>query len=351
MTAYYKEWSLIMDIELNMNSTKYRSCYFDNLKFLLITLVVIGHTIEPLIGLYSNAKLIYNFIYSFHMPLFVFISGYFSKNINSDKKNFLKINSIFIAYIIFQLLYSLFNIYILKIESFKITFIYPYWIMWYLLSLFTWNLILPYFSKVRYPIIIAIAVSILCGYDSNIGYYLSLSRTIIFFPYFLVGYFCQRCHIDIIKKYIRKKYAILGLFIIFLLMYLLNDIIDYRWFYGSFTYEQLNSLIYPKYVVRILTYILATAISVFVLILIPNKNLFFTKFGSRTVAVYVFHGFIIKILVKYNFFDYINSFISEVFIIILSLLIVIVLSSKFINKITKIILHPEIFKQINLNKI
>lgn len=339
-----------MDMELNINSTKYRSCYFDNLKFLLITLVVIGHAIEPLIGLYPNIKLAYNLIYSFHMPLFVFISGYFSKNISNDKKNFSKIAGILAAYVIFQLLYSLFNIYILKAENFKITFVYPYWTMWYLLSIFIWNLILPYFSKVRYSIIIAVAISILCGYDNNIGYYLSLSRTIIFFPYFLMGYFCHKYHINTIRKYIEKKYAVLGLLTVFLIIYLLNGKIDYRWFYGSFTYSQLDGLNYPKFLLRMFTYILAIAISTFVLTLIPDKKLFFTKLGSRTMAVYVFHGFIIKILIKYNFFDYVNSIISEISIILLSLLIVILLSSKFINKFTKVIIHPGFFKQINLNK-
>ena len=337
--------------ELNINSSKCRSCYFDNLKFLLITLVVVGHTIEPLIGSYPNIKLIYNFIYSFHMPLFVFISGYFSKNMGSDKKFFSKITSILMYYIIFQLLYCLFNIYVLKEQNFKITFVNPYWITWYLLSLVIWNLILPYFSKIKYSIIITFAISILSGYDNNIGYYLSLSRTITFFPYFLMGYFCKEHYIDSVRKYIGKKYAVLGLLILFLLIHLLNDKIDYRWFYGSYSYSQLDSPNCPEYIVRISTYIIAVIISIIILILIPDKNLLFTKLGSRTITVYGFHGFIIKTLVKYNFFDYINSFVSEISIIILSLLIVILLSSKFINKITEIIIHPKFFEQINLSKI
>lgn len=337
-------------MELNINPAKSRSCYFDNLKFLLITLVVMGHTIEPLIDSYPDMKIIYNFIYSFHMPLFVFISGYFSKNTESHKKNFHKVTSILAAYIIFQLLYSLFNIYVLKAENFKITFVYPYWITWYLLSLFIWNLMLPYFSKIKYSIIITVVISILCGYDSNVGYYLSLSRTIIFFPYFLMGYFCQKYHISTIRKYVKKRYAVSGLLIIFLLIYLLNNKIDYRWFYGSFTYSQLNSLGCPKYIIRMFTYILAVTTSIFILTLIPDKKLFFTKLGSRTIAVYAFHGFIIKMLVKYNFFNYINSFKSEILIIMLSLFIVILLSSRFINKITKIMIHPVFFKQIKLNK-
>jgi fucose 4-O-acetylase-like acetyltransferase len=239
---------------------------------------------------------------------------------------------------------------VLKEGNFKITFVNPYWITWYLLSLVIWSLILPYFSKIKYSIIITLVISILSGYDNSIGYYLSLSRTITFFPYFLMGYFCRECHIDTVRKYIGKKYAVLGLLIVFLLIYLLNDKIDYRWFYGSYPYAQLDSLC-PKYIMRIFTYVIAATISAIVLILIPDKNLLFTKLGSRTIAVYGFHGFIIKTLVKYNFFDYINSLISEVSIILLSLLIVMLLSSKFMNKITKIIIHPKFFEQINLSKI
>lgn len=149
------------------------------------------------------------------------------------------------------------------------------------------------------------------------------------------------------RKYIKKEVALLALLIIFSLIYLLNTRIDYRWFYGSFSYAQLNSSNYPKYILRIFTYILAITVSIFVLVLVPSRKLFFTNLGSRTMAVYIFHGFIIKLLVKYNFFDYVNSFISEILIVLLSLLIVILLSSKIINKITKIIVHPKALMQLN----
>lgn len=329
----------------NMNLKNCRENYFDNLKLLLITLVVIGHTIEPLIDSHSNIKLLYVVIYSFHMPLFVFISGYFSKDINNEEKLFSKITNIFVPYVIFQLLYSLFNIYVLKAENFKITLVYPYWITWYLLSLFIWNLILPYFCKVKYSIIISLLISILCGYDTNIGYYLSLSRTITFFPYFLMGYFTEKHHITIIRQCIAKKYAVLTLLAIFPLLYLINNRINYKWFYGSLSYSQLNSSVYPNYIIDITLYILAIIISICILALVPNKKFFFTHLGSRSMTVYVFHGFIIKLLLKYNFFDYIESFKTEIFIIILSFFIVIILSSKYINKIAKVIIYPKILKQ------
>ncbi|NMM62615.1 acyltransferase family protein [Clostridium sp. P21] len=328
-----------------MNLKKHRNYYFDNLKLLLIILVVMGHVIEPLIGSYKNVKELYMFIYSFHMPLFIFVSGYFSKNVNDTKKFFPKINKIIVPYIIFQLLYSIFNIYVLKTQNFKITFAYPYWVMWYLLSLFMWTIILPYFSKIKYSILIALVVSIVSGYDDNIGYYLSLSRTITFFPYFLMGYFCKKEYIYAARVYIKKMYAVFGLSVIWLFIYLMNSKIDYRWFYGSYSYSQLNGFGCPKFITEMLVYVLAVIASVCIVALIPNKKLFFTKFGSRTMSVYIFHGFIVKLLVKYNFFNHISSFTSEILVVLISLLIVVMLSSKKINEVTNMIVSPKILKQ------
>lgn len=54
-----------------------RDIRFDVLKGLLIILVVLGHSIniEYLDASWDNA--LFHFIYSFHMPLFVFLSGFF----------------------------------------------------------------------------------------------------------------------------------------------------------------------------------------------------------------------------------------------------------------------------------
>ena len=66
--------------------TRSRLCYMDTYKGLLIFLMVVGHCLE----LYQDdkiCKLLYWFIYSFHMPVFIFISGFFSKNIDKPVKS------------------------------------------------------------------------------------------------------------------------------------------------------------------------------------------------------------------------------------------------------------------------
>ena len=62
----------------------------DNLKGILIIMVVLGHLTELLLKS-GEGGIVYRLIYAFHMPAFIFISGYFAKSdfkkiIKSDKK-------------------------------------------------------------------------------------------------------------------------------------------------------------------------------------------------------------------------------------------------------------------------
>lgn len=63
---------------------KVRLAYFDNIKGVLIILVVIGHLLEPCARLGSVGLAgfrVLDFIYMFHMPLFIFLTGLFSKSV------------------------------------------------------------------------------------------------------------------------------------------------------------------------------------------------------------------------------------------------------------------------------
>lgn len=52
-----------------------RITYLDSLKAILILLVILGHAVQFNTEEYETNPL-FQFIYSFHMPLFLFISGY-----------------------------------------------------------------------------------------------------------------------------------------------------------------------------------------------------------------------------------------------------------------------------------
>ncbi len=81
-----------------MNQRLYK---FDNIRFLLMFLVILGHLLEVIHS--EVGSQLYRVIYSFHMPLFIFVSGYFAKY---DRRKIL-INFIY-PYLLFQSLYCFF---------------------------------------------------------------------------------------------------------------------------------------------------------------------------------------------------------------------------------------------------
>ena len=138
--------------------TKKRSPYIDIVKAILIILVVIGHSIQYGSGpTYIEKQLffenyIFKFIYSFHMSLFIMISGYLSYS--SLNKNNLKetVISKFKSLIIPILIWSIIPFFILldyvniitSIKLFLSVFSTNLWFLW---SLFYINILVALSSN------------------------------------------------------------------------------------------------------------------------------------------------------------------------------------------------------------
>lgn len=166
-----------------------RDYYADFLKYFLIWTVVLGH----FINLYQYSRGyggIFNCIYSFHMPLFVFISGYFSKHLNSYKQR--SIDTLLYPFILFQLLNILYTI-IIPIEPLNGNVFYPYHQNWYLIALFWWRSFSPYkqFFKDKAVIIATIIISLGIGFFPEWNGFLGLYKTAYFLPFFIIGSYCD----------------------------------------------------------------------------------------------------------------------------------------------------------------
>jgi len=164
---------------------KNRSAFWDNYKGVLILLVVFGHFIyNRAVGTAGGAtNLIFTFIYLFHMPAFVFSSGYFSRSENARSAK--AIVRLLLYYLVFNTLMMAYY----TIERRELpSLLTPYASYWYLLCLIAWRLSAPYLSKVRGILPLTVAASLLVGYWAEVSNVLGLSRTVVFFPFFLLGY-------------------------------------------------------------------------------------------------------------------------------------------------------------------
>ncbi|MDR6226235.1 acyltransferase family protein [Desmospora profundinema] len=323
-----------------------RDYYFDNVKFLLVLLVVIGHAYASLIDDSTILKVSYLAIYSFHMPLFILIAGYFSKNIHKEDQSKKIIASILIPYVIFEILYSVYDHLLYGTDRIDISILEPYWIMWFLFSMFLWRLILPYFITLKYPLATAFALSIMIGYVDEADRYLSLSRTVAFFPFFLLGYLLQRHHFDWLFKSVKRWVAWIGLAALFPLMYGLEflsplDANWRQWMFFALPYEDVGHTEWYAGLYRLGLMALALMVSILFLVIVPRGKTVFSEWGARSIYVYLFHGFFIRAYTAFNWNELFSGPIFYLTVTLASVLLTILLSSKWVMAATHPLVQPK----------
>jgi fucose 4-O-acetylase-like acetyltransferase len=309
---------------------KTRDSYYDNVKLLLIFLVVFGHFIQTYIHENQFIYTIYTTIYTFHMPAFILISGFFAKGFRQKGYLMKLTRKLLVPYLIFQAIYTLFY-YFHNGNKVELDPFQPHWSLWFLLSLFCWNLLLFLFSKWKWQIALCIAfiIGIGIGYIDEINSYLSLSRTIVFFPFFLLGYFLKKEHLEKIRAV--KIPSLLLLISIFAAFYLFLDF-DYKWLFGSKPYSVLIDSKLAGGFIRFSVYCLSLIATFCFLAIIPKQRNFFTKWGANSLYVYLLHGFFVKPFRNSQWPAILHDAEQIIVPLLLTIILVVVLSSKLVSK-------------------
>lgn len=304
---------------------KSRDYQFDNLKTLLIFLVVVGHFIQIFIDDSAVLRTLYLFIYSFHMPLFVFVSGYFSKNVEKVRDR--AFVDIFVLYLIFNSLYYITYYFLGLSAGFNI--LNPGWTLWYLLSLFTWRILLKDLIKIRYILPLSILLSIVIGI-TDLAHFLSLARTVAFLPFFLIGYYTTEDHIKKIQKINILVPIVLIPLIIFLCSFV-PDSFDIRILSFSWPFESLGLDRLVAISQRVFLFVLTIITSVLIIRLMPKRNMYLTQIGYSTLMIYLLHPYLVRIFQKVVFM--LGSSVNDVILLIIPFIIVAILSIPLVKKI------------------
>ena len=319
---------------------KQRDSYLDNAKFILMVLVVFTHFFTGMTekrGIYED---LYYFLFTIHMPTFILISGYFSKNVFKDWKWLKKARHFLWLYLLFQVTFSVFYYKSGLDKTFDLDFSVPEWSLWFLLAMSFWYIglfllrRLPWWLTVPFSIIMAIFI----GYVPEVGREFSMQRTFVFFPYFVIGYYLPSHFFTVLKK---RKMRYLGIIVLLLLfIYVIKiDNANKYWFFGSKAYNDFMD--FPEFgaLVRILFYSLSVFGVCGFLTIVPQKNMWFTKFGRNTLNVYLFQGFIIKVIREYVEFDGLSFMSSIIFFSICSVILTVFFASNWFNSIAKRLLN------------
>ncbi|MFR4051126.1 MAG: acyltransferase family protein [Clostridium perfringens] len=287
--------------------TQSRNYLIDNSKGLLIFLVVLGHSLEFIRKDYEVARLLYVFIYEFHMPVFVFISGYLSKNVEKGRIN--AVRNFLTPFLLFNIIWNLITLVgplFLRGEFTELpseqafSFFTPGWALWYIFAMFLWKILLPDLLKFKNIFILSIIAGIFVKLSGEFGSYMALSRTITFAPFFLAGYYSSEEKLKRFRKFTRfnilNKLPSIIIVIIGVLIALIfvnySNIAD-EFFWADRSYSNFNIEIFTGILLYIAVYIIGFAFVYVFINLMPENQTFLSKIGKNTLSVYFLHTYFI----------------------------------------------------------
>ena len=181
-----------------------RTALWDNIKFALIMLVVVGHFIESNIGNSHLFKTTWIFICSFHMPLFIFIAGLFHKNDRIKAK----ILGYLSVYIIFKIMVTLSKTVCGK--DISLLLLKESGAPWYAFAMGVYIGLTYLLRDMNRKAVLLMAVVLGCcaGYDKTIGDVFTSSRVMVFFPFYYAGSVCSRKKLEQLAE--QRKWKLAG---------------------------------------------------------------------------------------------------------------------------------------------
>lgn len=256
-----------------MDKLSSRSAYWDSIKGFLIFLVVFAHCLYD----YRDKAVIdaiVKSIYLFHMPAFIFVSGFFGKSerAHSEKSIF----TLLFAYFIFNSIFG--------IATGWTEFLSPKYSYWYILALVIWRLSSKYIPANRTHLIAALIAAIGVGFVSVITNKLALSRAVAFFPFYMAGLMLPKerfeCKPKLLVPGLVALAAAVGL------GYLTISVLNIQ--SGEMLMDAYTQS--TEAFTRLGMFAAASAAIVAILAFAPQRELpFLTSFGRNSLAVFLLH--------------------------------------------------------------
>ncbi|MDR9853225.1 fucose 4-O-acetylase [Paenibacillus sp. VCA1] len=318
--------------------------YFLNLRFLLILTVCIANAIEPLIARMGGLHALYSWIYTFHIPLFVLVTGYFSKgglDGPDGRKTLLQIG---MQYVIFQSLYSFLDITLFRVPNIRHSFFAPYLLLWFLVSHMGWRLLM--LGMRRLPpagrFAVAAALGIMVGYLPLDGAWLSISRTFVYLPFYVIGYHVS---FDAFMRFftLKKRFVAAAASALLLIVIALTGLAPPSgWLYGSMTYMQLGHPEWYAGAYRLAMYGLQICSAAAFLGWVPFRQGLLTDLGRRTLYVFLLHGLIIRLAAASGLYGFILHPAAAVPVVAGAALLAFALAQPAVKKAARPVIEPPV---------
>lgn len=317
---------------------KQRLVRFDNVKCLLIVLVVVGHLID-LGGVPQShrlARALFIFIYSFHMPLFIFLTGLFLRreSMTGEKAAQRVTYFIMLGYLL-KILYNVVS-HLAGGSNLGFSLFTEAGLPWFMFALAAYYLLAWLLRGQDFAVIgaFALIIGLFVGYDSSIGDFLCLSRIIVYFPFFWLGHAMDAERLDDVLRRSSVRVACLVVLVLFVAACVLrtDKIYLYRaLFTGRNSYANIGE--WCSWANRLIAYLVSAAVCLAIMgVCSASKLPVVSAIGTRTLQVYAFHYELICVLSHMGLYSAVQSTRHGWLLLIpLGVVLVLLLSIKWVG--------------------
>lgn len=310
-----------------------RIAYFDNAKGILIIFIILAHVLSLCSKYYNYSDDFFKFAALFMLQCFFFISAYFQSKSKTPRKK--RILNLLKTYLLWQTIITIYYAFVLQIIDFNLNYLIPRYTLWFLITMIFYNMSEWILEKVSYKIMITISIIIglVVGFIPIIGSTLSLSRTFVFFPFYVLGYYAKDLNLlsKIKTKQVKTITIILSIIILIVILNY-NSILSIKILKGKYSYFDIDNVnIILACEERLLFYIVSIIVSIAFLNLVPKKESMLTTLGRNTLYIYLTQGMILKTFVTEKIL--LDNRIVGTLLLFLCAFILTIVVTRIINKV------------------
>ncbi len=277
-----------------------RDAFFDNAKYLAIVLVAVGHAWEPLRQGSRAVTALYMFVYAFHMPAFIIVSGYFSRTFDGSPARIGRlVTGVAVPYVVFETAYTYFTRWTSQDPDRPVSLLDPLYLTWFLAALFVWRLTTPLWRLVRWPLALALVIAMAATTAPSIGHDLDLQRTLQFLPYFVCGLLLRPEHFRLVRRREVRILAVPVAVSALAMAYWAVPRMDYAWFFHADSARELGVPLWYGPLMTLAAFGCSLVLAGCFLAWVPGRRTWFTVLGAGTLSGYLLHGFVAQ-AVKYG---------------------------------------------------
>jgi fucose 4-O-acetylase-like acetyltransferase len=317
----------------------------DNVRLVLIGLVVLGHTLSR--GIQQSvpsAHALYLFVYLFHIPAFVFVAGHFARSRELTPRALQTIvTRLLVPYVVFTVLFAVVRA-VATGHHVRVDLVDPWWLLWFLPALAGWRLLAPLVLNLRAPVTVAVLVGLGAGLLERVGSAFTLARILALLPFFVLGAVTPPDWLRLLRTRELRAAGAVVLTVTAAVVAVLHDRVEGAWapLFWNDDYAALDVSAGEGLLTRLALYAVGAVLTLSVLAVVPGRRRWYTAVGAASLYVYLLHGFVVRAAATSGLLDHVTSwpFVAAVVLAVGSLTLV--LGSGPVRRLTRPLVEPRL---------